>query len=210
MRFVVLLVALVAALAFSPAARADAWTVELAAADDVTLPFGCLWGYDFDTWCHPVGGPRLLVGSVDDKIWRALLRFDVASLARAPVDYAVLWLWFDGTCLNSRGLVDDCPARSWELYAQAVIDPARLRPRDPVPGAAEAFADLELGDGPQWVAFDVTSLVRRWHAGDGNHGLLVRAGEADESSSEGGPRFAATEEALPSLRPRLEVSVVPG
>ena len=56
--------------------------------EDLGLPFWCDWGYDWDERCYTDNAARLLLGGVDDKVWRAALRF---SLMRPPlvVTYAV-------------------------------------------------------------------------------------------------------------------------
>jgi len=50
---------LVAALAFcSPGAASSQGSVSLAPAQDVSLPFWCEWGYDWDEHCYRDDGDR--------------------------------------------------------------------------------------------------------------------------------------------------------
>ena len=46
-------------------------SVSIAPSADVGLPFWCDWSYDWEARCFRDDGPRLPIGGVDDKVWRA-------------------------------------------------------------------------------------------------------------------------------------------
>ena len=80
-----------AALWLGGAARAA--VISIPAEADVGLPFWCDWSYDWEARCYRDDGPRLPIGGVDDKVWRAALRFPLAvdparrgDLVRGAVD----------------------------------------------------------------------------------------------------------------------------
>ena len=77
-----LVLALIAALvaSISGASAVGTHVVRLAAAQDVSLPFRCDWGYDLDERCYRDDGDRLPVGGDDDKLWRAALRCSTSSV----------------------------------------------------------------------------------------------------------------------------------
>src|SRR5919202_2937265 len=104
MRFVPILVLVAVALGVSAAARASALqTVSLPVVEDVSLPFMCDWGYDWEERCYRDDFDRLEVGGVDDKVWRSALRFSLASIPpSATVVAAQLWLRYDRTCVAPR------------------------------------------------------------------------------------------------------------
>src|ERR1044071_1683948 len=77
MRF---LLVLLAAAACAAPARATLETVVLAPADDVSLPFLCNWGYDWQERCYRDDLGRLEVGGAGDKVWRSALRFPLDGL----------------------------------------------------------------------------------------------------------------------------------
>jgi hypothetical protein len=203
-------VLVVLALALALGAPASAGADSAPAVADRSLPFGCLFGWDFDVWCHPLDGPRLLVAGVGDKAWRSVVRFDLSGLRAEGFEGAEARLWFDGTCVDARGLVRACPPREYDVYAHAVLDPARLQPRDMLLGPEESAGAIDTAAGPQWVTIDLRALTLRWLRGQPNHGVVLRLGDVDERAAEGGPRLAASEEPSAALRPRLEVSYVPG
>src|SRR5712691_10860521 len=102
MRF---LLVVIAALVFAGTAHAvDVRVVTLQPVEDVSLPFRCDWGYDWDERCYRDDSERLSIGGDRDKVWRAALRFDLGAL---PPDATVvggeLRLYFDGTCVAPGG-----------------------------------------------------------------------------------------------------------
>ena len=77
MRFVLVLLA---AAAFVAPASAALQTTVLAPVDDVSLPFLCSWGYDWQERCFRDDLDRLEVGGAGDKVWRSALRFSLDAL----------------------------------------------------------------------------------------------------------------------------------
>src|ERR1044072_6231160 len=110
MRFVPLLLLVMLALGAAGASRASVLqTVSLPAAQDVSMPFMCDWGYDWEERCYRDDFDRLEVGGVDDKVWRSGLRFSLASIPQAAtVVTAELWLWDDRTCVAPRRRTGTC------------------------------------------------------------------------------------------------------
>lgn len=211
MRFVVVVVVLVVtALAAAWQARA-AERVTLPAAASVSFPFGCDWGYDWDLRCFRLRGDRILLGGAGDKIWRGGVRFDLRGVPPGTrVTAAEAWLWFDGSCFDARDRVDACPVQTFDIVAHALWgDWFREREpdfdEDPV-----AVGTLEAGEGAQWVALDLAPLVTDWLGGLRNDGVLLQLDGTQEPRDGGGPRLASSDEPRPELRPRLEVSFVPG
>ena len=81
-----LALALLVALALTGVARAgDVQVVTLPATEDLSLPFWCDWGYDWDERCFWDDSDRFGVGGVGDKVWRAALRFPIDALPRSAV-----------------------------------------------------------------------------------------------------------------------------
>ncbi len=119
--------ALIALCALVLAAGAQASAVEMAViapAEDVSLPFWCDWGYDWDERCYREDGVRLGVGGESDKVWRSALRFSTAAIPPgATVGTAELSLWFDGTCLAPRKTSRPCDGRGYEFGAHPIFSP---------------------------------------------------------------------------------------
>src|SRR6266508_4267912 len=107
MRF---LAVLIAALACVGAARAaEVRVATLSPVEDVSLPFFCDWGYDWDERCYRDDSARLGLGGEPDKIWRSALRFSLGSIpAGAAVVTAELWLWYDRICVGPRKTSRPC------------------------------------------------------------------------------------------------------
>src|ERR687891_395390 len=101
---------LVLALGLVGAARAaTVHEVTLVTVEDLSLPFWCDWGYDWDERCWWDDSDRLGVGGVDDKVWRAGLRFSLDVLPpEAVVVTAELSLWYDATCVAPRRTTQPC------------------------------------------------------------------------------------------------------
>src|SRR5438270_1105148 len=91
-------------LALAGSAQAvDVHVATLSPVQDMSLPFWCDWGYDWPERCYRDDSDRLVVGGVDDKVWRSGLRFSLAALPpSATVVTAELWLWYDRTCVAPR------------------------------------------------------------------------------------------------------------
>jgi hypothetical protein len=208
-----LLAVLVAALTCVGAARAgDVRDTTLSPVEDVSMPFFCDWGYDWDDRCYRDDSARLSLGGESDKVWRSALRFALASIPTgARVVTAELFLWYDGTCIAGQKRFRPCDGRAFEVEAHAILTARWSSEREveinPVPYAA----DLETGALPQWVTLDVTELVAAWHDdGVPNNGLLLKLADDDEAYDVPGPAFPSSEYPDPSVRPRLGVWWLPG
>jgi TGF-beta propeptide len=206
MRLLVSLVA-VAALLFAPAGRA-ATTVVLPSAD-VGLPFWCDWGYDWDERCYRDDGPRLPVGGVDDKVWRSALRFPLAQVpAGATVTSAALRVYHDGTCVAPRRVATACDGGAYFLDAHRILsadwfDERKLELDERVIASAE----LDNGAEAQWLSFDLTALVRAWHARLlANDGVLIKLAEWQEAFEVSAPYLPSSSFGQSALRPRLIVT----
>src|SRR5947208_16689041 len=116
MRF---LAVLLAGLACVGSARAaDVRTTTLAPVEDVSLPFFCDWGYDWDERCYRDDSTRLALGGGPGKVWRSALRFSLDVIpASAAVVTAELSLWYDGTCVGPRKTFRPCDGRAFSLEA---------------------------------------------------------------------------------------------
>src|SRR2546421_6017096 len=101
---------LVAALALAGSAHAaDLRVVTLSPVEDVSMPFWCSWGYDWEERCYRDDSDRLGVGGVDDKVWRAGLRFSLDALSpQSTVVTAELSLRDDPTGLAPRRRTRAC------------------------------------------------------------------------------------------------------
>lgn len=209
MRLLVLVVSL-AALALPSAAAAA--SVVASPAADVGLPFWCSWGYDWEERCYPADGARLPVGGVDDKVWRAALRFPLDQVpAGATIVSAQLLLSHDGRCVAPRLRTAPCDGGSYWLEAQRIasadwFDEREVELDETVAGRATLFdssAHLRL-------SIDVTALVRSWHEGlVDNDGVLVRLTEWQEGFGVSGPAFPSSSFPEQAARPRLVVTYVP-
>jgi hypothetical protein len=210
MRFVPLLLSVVVAFGISGArvARAsDLHEVSLPAAQDVSMPFMCDWGYDWDERCYRDDFDRLEVGGVNDKVWRSGLRFSLASIPEAAtVVTAELSLRYDRTCIAPRRQTAACPGASFDFEARPIYSANWEHEREVAFGPAISWASLEPNADPQWVVLDVTDLVSDWHAGGlANDGLLVKLVDDEEAFNGGGPAFPSSSYSDPTVRPRLEV-----
>jgi hypothetical protein len=209
MRFVL---ALVVALALAGPARAsDLRVVTLPAAEDVSLPFWCDWSYDWEARCYRDDSDRLGVGGVDDKVWRAALRFSLAALPPgATVVTAELSLWYDRICVAPRRMSRPCDGRGFELDAHPIFTPHWFAEREVEYGPAVATAALEPSAPPRWVVWDVTDLVADWSSGGlPNYGLLLKLTDGEEDFDSSGPYFPSSSYSTTALRPRLTVWYLP-
>lgn len=198
----------IAALALTGPAAGISTTVSLQPGADVGLPFACDWGYDWEERCYLDNGSRLPIGGVDDKIWRAALRFSLASVpARATVTSAELLLYHDGTCVAPRRTSVPCRPPG------AVVDVHRLftswvGEREPEVDQRVLWTAVVFESSvPQWLTWDVTSLVRSWHRGlVPNDGLLLKLQDGDEDYGVSGPYGPSASYPDAALRPRLVVT----
>ena len=200
---------LVLAACVSPAPAAASSLVR-APVEDVGLPFSCDWGYDWNERCYRDDTTRLPVGGVDDKIWRAALRFSLEGLpARAAITSARLKLYFDGACVAPRRRVGPCLAGAYTLDAHAIRSASWTKERevdfDPVATASTTVPTAFAA----WSSWDLTSLVSDWASGAvPNRGVLLQLAEEEEDFGTSGPYFPSRSSTSVSLRPRLAVSYV--
>jgi hypothetical protein len=201
------------ALALAGAASASViQTATLAPAEDVSLPFWCDWGYDWDERCYRLDGARLGVGGGEpDKVWRAALRFSTASLpAGAAIVTAELSLWYDDTCVAPRKESRPCDGRGFDFGLHPIFTPRWYSEREVEFGPQAGFASLGAFARAQWVVWDVTDLVADWAAGGlANNGLLIKLVDGQEDFAVSGPLFPSSRYSVAALRPKLTVWYVP-
>jgi hypothetical protein len=214
-RLLVLLVAVLvtSALVFAGGAGAtDVRVATLPATADMSMPFWCDWGYDWDERCYRDDSDRLGVGGVGDKVWRAAVRFGLDALPPgAAVVTAELSLWYDGTCVAPRRRSRPCDGRGFELDAHPIFTPRWLAEREVEFGPVLAVSQLEPFANAGWIAWDVTDLVSDWHSGGlPNDRLLLKLADGEEELDSGGPYFPSSSYADQAVRPRLTVWYEPG
>lgn len=202
-----LLLVLIAAATFAAPAAARLETVVLPRADDVSLPFLCSWGYDWEERCYRDDLERLELGGAGDKVWRSALRFSLDTLPPdATVVTAELWLRYDGTCTAPLRRVVPCDRRGFSLEARPIFTPDWYARREVAFGPAVAFAEVEPAAEPEWVVWDVTDTVADWHSGAlANDGVLLKLGDEQEDFAVGGPAMPSSSYADDAVRPRLVV-----
>jgi TGF-beta propeptide len=203
---------LVALVATAGPARAetDATIYRAAPSADVSLPFWCDWGYDWDERCYRDFSDRLSVGGDVDKVWRSALRFPLSTIPRgSAVLAATLLLSFDGVCLAPRKTQRPCPARSYTIDVHPVLSDDWLHEREVDIGPLVAQGSFWAGT-PQRLSWDVTDLVIEWvEYGAPNDGLLLKLADSEEDFSVSGPRLPSSEFADAAFRPSLEVMYLP-
>jgi hypothetical protein len=208
-----LVVSLLAALALcTSSASADGTAVvRLGPTQDVSLPFWCDWGYDWDERCYRDDGERLPVGGESDKLWRAALRFSPSSVPQgSTVVRAVLSLHHDARCLGPRKTVLACAARAYALEAHPILSSDWFSERELDFGPAVSSAEIDSADQAQRLSFDVTALVAAWVDGSRrNAGVLLKLSEDHEDFAVGGPSLPSSTFAQAALRPQLELAYVP-
>ena len=208
-----LIVSLLAALAAcSSSASADgSGVVRLQPTQDVSLPFWCDWGYDWDERCYRDDGDRLPVGGEDDKLWRAALRFSMSAVPQgAAVVRAVLSVHHDARCVGPRKTLRACDERAYALDAHPILSSESFRERELDFGGAVSSAEIDSADQTQRLSFDLTDLVTAWLDGSQrNSGILLKLSEDHEDFGMSGPSLPSSTFAQATLRPRLEVTYVP-
>jgi hypothetical protein len=206
MRRTLLLLATVACLGFPGGVAAT--TVSIAPSEDLGLPFWCDWSYDWEARCFREDGPRLPIGGVDDKVWRAALRFPLASIpAGATITSAELRIFYDGTCVAPGRAARPCAAPGAVIDAHRILSASWFSEREPdfdlrVEGTAVVFSPPD----PQWLRWDLTTLVGSWRRGTAaNNGLLLKLQDGDEDFGVSGPYGPSAAYPDAALRPRLVV-----
>ena len=207
-----LVAVLFAALIFAvPANAGELHVAVLSPVEDVSLPFFCDWGYDWDERCYRDDSARLALGGEPGKVWRSALRFSLGPIpAGATVVTAELSLWYDRTCVGPRKTGRSCDGSAFELEAHRILTPRWFAERE-VEIDPEAYpASLDPFAPPQWLTWDVTELVAGWQAGDlPNYGLLLELAADQEAYELPGPLLPSSSFPDPSIRPRLTVWYLP-
>lgn len=200
-----LLAVVIAALWMGGAGRAAVVSIQPDA--DVGLPFWCDWSYDWESRCYRDDGSRLPIGGVDDKVWRAALRFSLASVPPgASISSAEVSIYHDGTCVAPRLTAVPC-AVGYVVDAHRILSSSWSREREvDFDERVAATAVVLAADTPQWLTWDVTALVRAWHRGMArNNGILLKLQDGDEAFGSGGPYGPSASSPHVALRPRLIV-----
>ena len=196
------------ALVFAAAARGTVVrSVEVPAAEDVSMPFLCDWGYDWDERCYRDDSDRIGVGGAGDKVWRAALRFSLDAVPRdAVVVTAELSLLYDRTCVAPFHRCGRCDGRGFRLDAQPIFTARWSSAREVEAGPTVASALIDPFAGAGWVTWDLTDIVADWHLGGlANDGVLLKLPDEVERLDVPGPAFASSSYADASVRPRLVV-----
>lgn len=191
----------------SPALAAEVRATTVAPDQDVSLPFVCDWGYDWDERCYRDDSLRLSVGGEPGKVWRSALRFPLGAVPPgASVVTAELSLWYDGTCVAGRKRFRACDGRAFDLEAHRILTVRWFSEREVELDPLAFTSAIEQAAGPGWVTFDVTDLVTDWVAGAApNNGVLVQLAGDEEAFDVAGPAFPSSESPQVTLRPRLTV-----
>jgi hypothetical protein len=192
----------------SSASAVGTRTNALAPVQDVSLPFWCDWGYDWDERCYRDDGERLPIGGDDDKLWRGALRFPTASVPHgSTVTRAFLHVFHDGRCLGPRKTTRACAARPYVLDAHPILSADWFDERELDFDPAVSDAELTSADRWQQLSFDLTDLVAEWIDGSRrNAGVLLKLSQDHEDLGVSGPSLPSSAFAQPSLRPRLELT----
>jgi len=203
-------VSLVVALAVCvPSASGDGTrVVRLGAVQDVSLPFWCEWGYDWDERCYRDDGARLPIGGDDDKLWRAALRFSTSTIPPgSAVARAVLTIHHDAWCLGPRKTVRMCEPRAYEIAAHPITSSDWFRERELDFGPLLASSELDTADRPGALSFDLTDLIAEWVDGSRrNSGVLLKLSDDHEDFGVSGPSLPSSTFAQPAMRPQLEIT----
>jgi hypothetical protein len=200
--------ALVLALALAGVAHAgDVQVATLPATEDLSLPFWCDWGYDWDERCYWDDSDRLFVGGVDDKVWRAAVRFSLDALPPgARIVTAELSLEYDQTCVAPPRATRPCEGRGFALDVHPIFTSRWQSEREVEFGPVVARAVLDPQAPTGRLVWDVTDTVADWWSGAlANDGLLVKLSDDDEAFDSSGPAFPSSTYADPAARPELAV-----
>jgi hypothetical protein len=211
-RLVFLLLAAMLAVPCAAGARtgATAVAITLRPVEDVSFPFWCDWSYDWEARCWWENGNRLPVGGDEDKVWRAGLRFSLASVPPgATILDASLTLRHDAVCVAPRKTTVACPARRYTIDLHPIFTAAWFSEREVEIGPLVARAVLPLATRPEWLSWDVTGLVEAWVAGEPNHGLVLKLTDGEEDYGVSGPAFPSSSFAAAASRPALDVMYLP-
>jgi hypothetical protein len=193
------------------ARAADVRTTILSPVEDVSLPFFCDWGYDWDERCYRDDSARLSLGGEPGKVWRSALRFALESIpAGAAVVTAELSLWYDGTCVGVRKTFRPCGGRAFAVEAHRILTAGWYSEREVEIDPLAYPAEIGPLAPPQWVTADVTDLVADWHDGAvPNDGFLLKLADDEEAYDIPGPAFPSSAWPDAAARPRLTVWWLP-
>lgn len=203
---------IIALTVWCPSASADGThIVRLPAVQDVSLPFWCDWGYDWDERCYRDDGDRLPIGGEDDKVWRSALRFSTSSVPHgSALVRATLHVFHDGRCLAPRKTLRLCDARTYGLTAHPILSLDWFGERELEFGPALSDAEIGSADQRQRLSFDLTDVVAAWVDGSqDNSGVLLKLSEDHEGYGASGPSVPSSGFGQPDLRPQLEVTYMP-
>lgn len=185
-------------------------TVTLPPVEDVSFPFWCDWSYDWEARCWREDGERLPVGGDEDKVWRAGLRFSLASVPPgSTILDASLTVRHDGVCLGPRKTTRTCRARRYTIDLHPIFTASWFSEREVEIGPVVSRASLPLATRPEWLSWDLTDPVQTWLAGEPNHGVLLKLADGEEDYDVGGPAFPSSSFARASERPALDVVYLP-
>jgi hypothetical protein len=195
----------------APVSAPAAVAVTLGPVQDVSFPFWCDWGYDWEERCYRDDSDRLPIGGDVDKVWRAGLRFDVSGIpAGAEILDAALSVYHDGTCLAPRKTSRTCPARSYTLGLHEIYSSDWFHEREVEIGPEQTRAVLPSAVNPAWLTWDVTALVAGWVAGSvANNGALLKLVDEQEDYEVTGPKVPSSTFANVAVRPALDVTYLP-
>jgi hypothetical protein len=210
MKSIVLTLVVLVISAGTARAASDATVYRTGASADVSLPFWCDWGYDWDERCWRDFSDRLSVGGDADKVWRSALHFPLSAIPRGAVVLdATLSMSFDGVCVAPRKTDRPCPTRSYTIDVHPIYSPDWLREREVDIGSLVAQRRFWAGT-PQRLSWDVADLVVEWvEYGAPNDGLLLKLAEGEEDFLVSGPKLPSSEFANAALRPTLDVVYLP-
>ena len=210
MKWIVLSLVALVATAGPARGEADAAVYRTTPSSDVSFPFWCDWGYDWDERCYRDFSDRLPVGGDEDKLWRSALRFPLSAIPPGSVVLeATLLLSFDRVCLGPRLTKRPCPARSFTIDVHPILTRDWFSEREVDFGPLVAQGAFWAG-AAQRLSWDVTDLVIEWvEHGAPNNGLLLKLADGEEDFFVSGPKMPSAEFANAALRPTLEVTYSP-
>jgi hypothetical protein len=174
---------------------------------DVSFPFWCDWGYDWEERCSRQESERLPIGGDRGKLWRAAIRFPMAGVPPgATVLGGELHLYFDGTCLVPGGGSRPCGGATFDVDAHPISSADWFHEREVEFDPWLSRVVVPAWSAPARLTWDLTDVVSAWTSGDlPDDGLLLKLSDAQEDFLAGGPELLSEEFPDVSLRPQLEI-----